>query len=272
MLPPLVTGLIGGVLCCSRLLAARRPPKRQALTRIAPEVLQSGGSSLSTASATADTVSLVSFNTLVRPRCLEVVVCRASRRPEQAASAACLVRLLSTPQAGSSRAAKAPLPPPPPPQRQADCNAWGLDHSAPELLAWHYRWPRIAAALKAADADVVCLQDVDTARWGAGSGREGMVQPGEGYSVGVQEHLATARPWHPHHPTRLGDLESWATGHGYEVASQEAALGRNVLIVTLFKARRFSLWWADRRRARAVCCALLYQDSAGHTQVGGEGS
>lgn len=49
---------------------------------------------------------------------------------------------------------------------QADCHAWGLSYCAPELLAWDYRWPRIAATLKSADADIVCLQEVEPARCG----------------------------------------------------------------------------------------------------------
>lgn len=48
---------------------------------------------------------------------------------------------------------------------------------------------------------------------------------------------------------------------------QEATNNKPALCATLFRANRFKPWWADTKRSRAVCCALLYLDSAGATQV-----
>ena len=45
-------------------------------------------------------------------------------------------------------------------KQKADCFAWGLSYCDPELLAWPARWARVRACLEAADADVVCLQEV----------------------------------------------------------------------------------------------------------------
>ncbi|KAI8464931.1 MAG: hypothetical protein J3K34DRAFT_489601 [Monoraphidium minutum] len=110
----------------------------------------------------------------------------------------------------------------------ADCYAWNLTYCAPLHLVWQYRWPAVAAALEAAAADIVCLQEVDAAK--------------------------------------LEDLQAWAAAFGYGIAAQEVA-GKPALCATLYKVARFRPWWADTKRSRAVCCALLYLDSAGATQA-----
>ncbi|GBF93208.1 hypothetical protein Rsub_05940 [Raphidocelis subcapitata] len=111
----------------------------------------------------------------------------------------------------------------------ADRFAWGMTYCPPEFLAWPHRWGLVARALAAAGADVVCLQEVDAAK--------------------------------------LEDLQQWAAGAGYSVVAQDPAGGKPSLCATLFRADRFQLWWADAKRSRAACCALLYCDSTGATQV-----
>jgi hypothetical protein len=91
----------------------------------------------------------------------------------------------------------------------------------------------------------------------------------EGLGAGARRASARAAPHAPPLPTaRLQDLLEWAAAASYGVVAQEAAGSKPSLCVVLYRAARFQLWWGDTKRSRAACCALLYADSSGATQVG----
>lgn len=74
----------------------------------------------------------------------------------------------------------------------------------------------------------------------------------------------------PHHcpkNKRLDEVKAWAAARGYGACAQDASGTKPAVCATLFKSARFQLWWADCKRSRAVCAALLYVDGAGATQV-----
>jgi len=132
---------------------------------------------LSTAELGFDAISVVSYNILVRSQQL------CATQPTRSG---CLnlfrVRppdhffvVTASPVVFCSRGAAPLLAPHPPNQSkpphntpqsttpQADRFAWNLSsYCPPEYLGWDYRWPRITAALARLDADVVCLQEVDS--------------------------------------------------------------------------------------------------------------
>lgn len=70
----------------------------------------------------------------------------------------------------------------------------------PRLMAWDFRWPLILRQLDACRADVICLQEVDTARWG--STHKGHGRGGHAASCTLLRHAwpcirqtSSVRPW-----------------------------------------------------------------------------
>jgi hypothetical protein len=148
----------GGGWALRRAGAARRRRRGPAA-----EVVSGPAATLSTAGLGPDAISVVSWNILVRGG-------GGGVRPVAVAAwgRAQWRRACCGPQRAVRPPAAAPLPilnaSSLPPTPQADRFAWGLTYCPPEFLEWGHRWRLVTGTLAALDADVVCLQEVDSAK------------------------------------------------------------------------------------------------------------